>query len=152
MQKKKRSRSVMSHSLPPHGLQPTRLLGPWDFPGMKTEVGCYFLLQGIFLTQGSNLGLPHCRQMPYRLSYQGSPIRNNQIRKISVWQELSIEAKNSRQKFEKQQIISIASKYFQTKYLLITKEQYSDFTVVTLDRHHLKQLVKVNIQKWAVTS
>ena len=40
---------------------------------MNTGVGCHFLLQGIFPTQGSNLGLPHCRQMPYHLSYQGSP-------------------------------------------------------------------------------
>ena len=36
-------------------------------------MGCHFLLQGIFPTQGSNLGLPHCRQMLYRLSHQGSP-------------------------------------------------------------------------------
>ena len=35
-------------------------------------MGCHFLLQGIFLTQGSNLGLPHCRQMLYRLCHQGS--------------------------------------------------------------------------------
>ena len=42
------------------------------FPGKNTGVGCYFLLQGIFLAQGSNLGLPHCRQMLYRLSHQGS--------------------------------------------------------------------------------
>ena len=36
---------------------------PWDFPGENTGVGCHFHLQGIFLTQGSNPGLPHCRQM-----------------------------------------------------------------------------------------
>ena len=39
-----------------------RLLCPWDFPGKDTGVGCHFLLQGIFPTQGSNSGLPHCRQ------------------------------------------------------------------------------------------
>ena len=33
---------------------------------------CHFLLQGTFLTQGSNPGLPHCRQTLYRLSHQGS--------------------------------------------------------------------------------
>ena len=54
--------SVMSDSLGPHGLQPTRVLRPWDFPGRSTGVGCHFLLHGIFLTQGWNLGLPHCRQ------------------------------------------------------------------------------------------
>ena len=32
-----------------------------DFPGKNPGVGCHFLLQGIFLTQGSNPGLPHCR-------------------------------------------------------------------------------------------
>ena len=72
--------SVVSDSLRPHGLQPTRLLSPWDFPGKSTGVGCHCLLQGIFPTQGSNPGLPHCRQTLYPLSHQGSP----EIRKC--WQ------------------------------------------------------------------
>ena len=38
-------------------------------------MGCRFLLQGIFLTQGSNPGLLHCRQTLYRLSYQESPYK-----------------------------------------------------------------------------
>ena len=41
-------------TLRPSGLKPTRLLCPWNFPGKTTEVGCHFLLQGIFPTQGSN--------------------------------------------------------------------------------------------------
>ena len=44
------------------GLQPARLPCPWDSPGKNTGVGCHALLQGIFLTQGSNrhlLRLPH---------------------------------------------------------------------------------------------
>ena len=44
----------MSDSLQPHGLWPTRLLCPWDSPGKSTGVGCHFLLQEIFPTQGSN--------------------------------------------------------------------------------------------------
>ena len=44
-------------------------LPPWDFPGKNTGVGCHFLLQEIFPTQGLNLGLPHCRL--YRLGHQG---------------------------------------------------------------------------------
>ena len=60
-------------TLPPRGLQPARHLCPWDSSGENTGVGCYFLLQGIFLTQGSNLGLPHCRQILHRLSLQRSP-------------------------------------------------------------------------------
>ena len=43
-EKWKWSRSVMSNSLRPHGLQPTRLLRPWDFPGKSTGVGCHCLL------------------------------------------------------------------------------------------------------------
>ena len=49
--------SVLSESLQPHGLQPTRLLCPWDSPGKNTGMGCLALLQGIFPTQGSNLRL-----------------------------------------------------------------------------------------------
>ena len=63
--------SVMPNSLWPYGLQPTRLLCPWGFPGKNTGVGCHFLLQGIFLTQGSNLGLLNCRQILFWLSYVG---------------------------------------------------------------------------------
>ena len=44
-----------------------------DSPGKTTGVGCHDLLQGIFLTQGSNPGLLHCRQILYCLSHQGSP-------------------------------------------------------------------------------
>ena len=52
-------RSVMSSSFWAHGLWPTRLLCPWDFPGKNTGVDCHFLLQGIFLTQGWNPCLLH---------------------------------------------------------------------------------------------
>ena len=44
-----------------------------DFLGKNTRVGSHSLLQGFFLTQGSNLGLLHCRQILYHLSHQGSP-------------------------------------------------------------------------------
>ena len=39
------------------------LLSLWDSPSKNTGVGCHFLLQRIFLTQGSNPGLLHCRQI-----------------------------------------------------------------------------------------
>ena len=45
---------------------PTRLLCPWDLPGKNTGVGCHFLLQGIFPTQGVNPGLLYCRQILYQ--------------------------------------------------------------------------------------
>ena len=43
-----------------------------DSLGKNTGVDCRFLLQGIFLTQGSNQGLLHCRQLLYHLIYEGS--------------------------------------------------------------------------------
>ena len=42
-------------------------------PGQNTGVGSLSLLQGIFPTRGSNPGLPHCRQILYEMSHQGSP-------------------------------------------------------------------------------
>ena len=56
------------------GLQPTRLLCPWDFPGKNAGVGCLFLLQGLFLTQGSNPCLLHWQAGSLPLSHQGSPV------------------------------------------------------------------------------
>ena len=64
---------VMSNSLQPCEPYPARLLCPRDSPGENTGVGCYAILQGIFPTQGSNPGHLYCRQIPYRLSLQGSP-------------------------------------------------------------------------------
>ena len=59
------SHSVVSNSLWPHGLQPTRLLCQRNAPGKNSGMSCHFLLQGIFRTQGSNPSLPHFRQVLY---------------------------------------------------------------------------------------
>ena len=65
---RKWSRSVVSDSLWPHGYQ-----APLSMGGKHTGVGCHFLLQGIFPTQGLNSGLLHCKQTFYHLSHQWSP-------------------------------------------------------------------------------
>ena len=59
---------VVSDSLQNH-----ELYSPWNSPGQNTGVGSLSLLQGIFLTQGLNPGLPHCRWILYQLSHKGSP-------------------------------------------------------------------------------
>ena len=64
------SHSVLSDSLRPRGLY-----SPWNSPGQNTGVGSLSLLQGIFPTQGSNPGLPRCRQILYQLSHKGGPRR-----------------------------------------------------------------------------
>ena len=62
--------SSLSNSLRPHGLQPIRLLCPWDSPGKNSGVGCHFLLEEIFPIQGSTLGLLYCRWILYCPSRQ----------------------------------------------------------------------------------
>ena len=62
------SRSVVSDSLRPQGLY-----SPWNSPGQNTGVGSLSFLQGIFPTQGSNPGLPHCGQILYQLSHKATP-------------------------------------------------------------------------------
>ena len=68
------SHSVVSDSLPSHGLQPARLLCPWDSPDKFTGVGSHSHLKGIFLTQGLKPGLLHCRQILYHMNHQGNPL------------------------------------------------------------------------------
>ena len=59
--------SIVSYSLWPHGL-----CSPWNSPGHNTGMCSLSLLQGIFPNQESNLGLLHCRQILYQLSYEKS--------------------------------------------------------------------------------
>ena len=70
------SHSVLSDSLQPHRLQPTRLLCPWDSPGKSSGVGCHFLFQGIFPTRGQNPCLLHWQAgfaWFFFFNHQGSP-------------------------------------------------------------------------------
>ena len=61
----------MSNSLQSHGRYHR-----WNSPDQNTGVGSISLLQGILSTQGSNPGLPHCRQILYQLSYQGVMLKS----------------------------------------------------------------------------
>ena len=63
--------AVVSDSLWPHGLY-----SPRNSPGQNTGVGRLSLLQGIFPTQGSNPGLPHCRWILYQLSHKEGQLSN----------------------------------------------------------------------------
>ena len=64
----------------------SRLLCPWDFPGKNTGVGCYFLLQGIFPTLGSNLCLLHWQAVSLPLSHQGSPNKFSREKENNIGQ------------------------------------------------------------------
>ena len=67
---------VMSNSLQPQQLKPTRFHCPWDFPCKNTRVGCHYLLQGIFPNQGSNLGLLLWQKDSIPLSHLEIPLSN----------------------------------------------------------------------------
>ena len=57
---------------------------PMDYTGQNTGVSSLSFLQGIFLTQESNRGLPHCRQILYQLSYQENPFESGMVLKMKV--------------------------------------------------------------------
>ena len=65
--------SQLSDSLQPYGLEPTRLLCPWDSPGKNTEMGCHSLPQRIYPTQGSYTPSPALKEDSLLLHHQGSP-------------------------------------------------------------------------------
>ena len=74
----------------PGTIQPARLLCPWNFPGKNIAEGCHFLLQGIFLTQGSNLHLFHLLRWQVDsllLYYLASPMCNTSsyLGSIIIW-------------------------------------------------------------------
>ena len=60
------------------------LFCPWNSPDKITGVGCHCLLQGIFLTQGSNSALLYCRQILYCLSYGRSPHENISAQRLCL--------------------------------------------------------------------
>ena len=87
--------SIVSDSLRPCGLQPTRLLCPQDFPGKSTAMGCHFLLQGIFPTQDLNpcllcflhlLCLLYCRRI-HRATNEAH-YNSFEIKQDPVWSSL----------------------------------------------------------------
>ena len=83
------SHQVVSNSWP-CGLQSARLLCPWGSPGKNTGVGCHFLHQGIFPSQGWSLGLLHGRQILSCLSHQGSPytLNKSNIKKLNIYRHI----------------------------------------------------------------
>ena len=71
-----------------------RILCPWDSPGKNSGVESHSLLQKIFLTQGSNPGLLHCRQILYSLSHQEHIVKDRE-----AWHAAIHGVKKSQTKF-----------------------------------------------------
>ena len=73
----------------------------WNSPGQNAGVGCLSLLQRIILTQESNQGLLHCRQILYQLSYEGSP---KIVKNLSAVQETQFQSLGWEDPLEKNSI------------------------------------------------
>ena len=90
----------MSDILQPCGLQPAKLLCPWDFPGKNTGMGCHFLLRRILSTQESNphlLCVLHWQTGYLTLSYLGSPNTGTTTAAAKSLQLLSTQLKCPRE-------------------------------------------------------
>ena len=101
------SHSVMSDSLWPH-----RPYSLWNSPIQNTGVGSLSLLQEIFPTQGSNPGLPYCRQILYQLNHKGTWrvlewVANGQIIKT----EFNKETQTFNETFDQMDLIDIFSTF-----------------------------------------
>ena len=109
------------------------LLHPGIFQVWVLGVGCHFLLQRIFPTQGLNPGLPHCRQTLYHLSHQGSRRMSNSLFRYST-----LEVTEHR-------FLLLKFGWLLTKRTVERgKTEWCKFTVEKLDKHHSA--------RWSVTS
>ena len=112
----------------------TRLLCPWNSPGKNTGVGCHFLLQGIFPTQGSNLGLVHCRQMLYHLSHQGSLVAGRNTNTLRYADDTSLREETVEE----------------LKNLLMKVKEESEKFILKLSIHKTKIMASDPITSWQI--
>ena len=89
------SRSVVSDSSRPHGLQPTSFLHPWDFPGKSTRVGCHHLLCDIPIR--ANKREIRCYSQIWKQQYEITPMTkiSEPYTKTQLWQKLLVYDKIS---------------------------------------------------------
>ena len=95
----------MSDSMRPHGLQPTRLLRPWDSPGKNTGVGCHFLLQCMKVKSESEVA-QSCPTLsdPMDCSLPGSSVHGIFQARVLEWGAIAFSKKHTAiSKIDKQQ-------------------------------------------------
>ena len=85
------SRSVVSDYLWPHGLY-----SPWNSPGQNIGVGNLSFLEGIFPTQGSNWGFPHCRQIFFLPAEPPGKPQNTRVSSLFLLQSIFLTQESNR--------------------------------------------------------
>ena len=136
---------VMSDSLWPHGLLPSRLLRPWDFPGKNTGLDCYFLLQGIFLTLGWNVGLnPHFLLVGrfFTAEPSGKPMVGLLLDLFQYWISGNTEAQGEGEKWgdnqweEQLERKLLSSLYLIWTWFVVSQNDYNKRSLIT-DYHNI---------------
>ena len=127
------SSSVMSNSLQPHVLY-----SPWNSLGQNTGVGSLSLPQGIFQTQRSNPGLPHCRWILYQRSHKGSP-------RILEWGAYPF-SRGSSQPRNQTGVFCIAGRFF-TDWALREAQGHKESYTTEVTEQALRQLW-LNRSRW----
>ena len=102
---------------------------PWNSSGHNPGVGSLSLLQGIFPTQGSNPGLPHCRQILYQLSHKGSPriLRSNLN---LMMPHLGVNSPKNSVKYMKYIYIYISMQKQKDKFTVIIGDANTSFSII----------------------
>ena len=133
----------MSDSQRPHGLQPTRLLHPWDFPGKSTGVGCHCLLRILYIENPNN----SIRKLPELIS-EFSKVAGYKINTQKSLAFLYTNSEKSEREIKESIPVTIATK--RIKYLGInlpkeTKELYTE------NYKTLMKEIKDDINRWRDT-
>ena len=126
-----------SHSVIPHSLWPHGLYSPRNSLGQNTGVGSFSLLQGIFPTQGSNPGLPHCRWILYQLSQQASP-------RILEWVAYPFSRGSSRPR--NQTGVSCIAGRFLTNWAIREAHMYQALCQL----HRMHDFISTSLQPWVL--
>ena len=106
------------------------LYSPWDSLGQNTGLGSLSLLQGIFPTQRSNPGLPHCRQILYQLSHKGSQFCKAIILQLKIVINLNFKRKERNYKTNKHCLKQLSDFLFTFYFHALEKEMATHSSIL----------------------
>ena len=134
--------------------RPHVLYSPWNSPGQNTGVGSLSLLQGIFPTQGSNPGLPHCRRIFYQLNHKRSPLGKKKKKspgahiKDDAVKELHCLYQQIWKKFSSVHITGKGHFSFQSQRKAIPKNYYCTITLISHTSKIMLKILQMRLQHY----